>query len=645
MENYSHKHSESSPSIIIIAHDRPRSLQRLLHSLEKAKFPDSTIDLIISIDKSEVSEVTEIAENFDWKCGNKNIINHKDQLGLKEHVLSCGRLTKKVGTAIFLEDDIFVAPYFYDYAIQASTFYEKEKNVSGISLYSYAVTENGAYPFCPIKDGYDNYFMQIPSSWGQLFTPNQWAKFETWLAEKSNRTNTYPDYIELWGEQSWKKLFMKFMIDEELYFVFPRISHTTNFEDRGTHANGNGQFQVELQNYENEYRFSLLSQSQSKYDAWFEPEEEIVKSIVPELGGCETTIDLYGTKRKESKKKYTLTTKDGEDPIISFGNKMTPLLQNVLYGINGNEIKLLESAKEKEGTVDETIFYPLSTIAENKKAQLNSDRLQVGIVVPLHHWEEKELSVLLKSLENQSSSDWSCLLVTPNNDVEKIEGVLRKTQSSKKVKVVKAQLSTDQFALISFGFNQLQKQLFCWLSPSAKLEQDEVKNAIQIFTELKSVSCLKQVHPENILNYRLNKELLYRKVIGEREKVITEKVFITNYVWEALGKNFCENDELPKEEYFALQAIQKFPFHVFVDENITPEGKSKKEKLEKNMVRQLSESLANQSSKKNRLASNIFQFFYKKDIPYLRSFYSLYHNLNEVIRYDKQHSNFYFDRY
>jgi hypothetical protein len=45
-----------------------------------------------------------------------------------------------------------------------------------------------------------------------------------------------PAYLQQWGPESWKKHFIHYLVDTGKYFVFPRISLTTNFEDYGTHA-------------------------------------------------------------------------------------------------------------------------------------------------------------------------------------------------------------------------------------------------------------------------------------------------------------------------------------------------------------------------------------------------------------------------
>ena len=76
-------------AIVVVAFNRPNSLIKLLSSLEKAFY----------------TEVVKIANDFVWSYGDKIIIDHKKNLGLKKHILSCGDLTDKYDSVIILEDD------------------------------------------------------------------------------------------------------------------------------------------------------------------------------------------------------------------------------------------------------------------------------------------------------------------------------------------------------------------------------------------------------------------------------------------------------------------------------------------------------------------------------------------------------------
>lgn len=634
------------PAIIIIAHDRPKSLKRLLKSIDNASFPKKEIDLIFSIDKSDNSEIVNIAAEFDWKHGNKKIIEHDKHLGLKDHVFSCGKLIQDIGPSILLEDDLVVAPYFYFYAIEANSFYQTDKNIAGMSLYGYSITENSAYPFYPNDDGFDNYFMQIPSSWGQLFTAEHWNQFFEWLENTEMPNSIYPEYIKDWGKKSWKKFYMKYLIDTNRYFVFPRKSHTTNFEDRGTHAKANGQFQVELQDYNKVYNFSFLTQSKSKYDAWFELEQEIIKEKVPMLSSYDFTVDLYGSKLKSTKKEYTLSTKEGSNPLFSFGGNMSPLIQNVFYQVEGSIINFLKSYDESERIINPSIFYPLNTVAENNINKALSQKLKIGIVIPLLNWNEIELIRLLESLEEQVEDSWECLLVTSNKNISELEVILRKSQCSNRIKLLNFEGNTPTlFDLINFGFNKSSGNILSWSNPQSVFSKNELKTTISLFTDFKPVKFLKQIHEKNALEYKWNESLLNHKILGNKHKISTEKFFIASHVWRDLGKTFNNNLNLSEEEFWMLKAIKKYPLFLFLNQTLDSNQELTSKKISNKETNKLKKALNKNKTSKSKLLSSIFKYFYIYNIPYLRAFYGLYHNLNDVIRYDEANDSYYFDRY
>lgn len=154
-----------SPAIVIVAFDRLASLKRLLTGISNAQYPHKNIPLVISIDGGGDPLVISYAKEFEWKFGSKEVICHDENLGLKAHIHECGDLTAKYGSIILFEDDLYPSPVFYPYSQQALGFFSEESSIGGISLYSYQYTEAGFYPFEAIDDGFDNYFLQLPSSW------------------------------------------------------------------------------------------------------------------------------------------------------------------------------------------------------------------------------------------------------------------------------------------------------------------------------------------------------------------------------------------------------------------------------------------------------------------------------------------------
>ena len=114
------------PTIVVIAYNRPFALKRVLQSLANANYHwYSDINLIISIDGGgdKNLEVKQVANDFLWNFGRKIIITHESNLGLRNHGIFCGDLTKKYNHIIVFEEDCLVSRNFFFFFVQALKFY------------------------------------------------------------------------------------------------------------------------------------------------------------------------------------------------------------------------------------------------------------------------------------------------------------------------------------------------------------------------------------------------------------------------------------------------------------------------------------------------------------------------------------------
>ena len=161
-------------AIVSVAFNRLLSITRLISSLQKADYESDKVDLIISIDKSNTDVVESYADEVCWPYGEKIVVKHEKNLGLRAHIMSQGKHFQNYDALVILEDDIIVSPLFYHYTKQALTKYQNNKDIAGISLYAYYVNYQNNLPFEPIKSEYDTYFMQCAMSWGQVWMKNQW---------------------------------------------------------------------------------------------------------------------------------------------------------------------------------------------------------------------------------------------------------------------------------------------------------------------------------------------------------------------------------------------------------------------------------------------------------------------------------------
>lgn len=344
-----------NPAIVLIAYNRPDSLKRLLESVSKAHYPeDEKVTLIISIDKSDVVEVVNVANEFVWEYGEKVVLERNPRMGLKAHVLACGDLTEEYGSIIVLEDDLYVSPSFYEYSKKALDFVDNDERVGGVSLYNHLFNVHTRRSFVALDDGYDNWYFQFASSWGQAYTRKQWNAFKEWYANHKNDSLVrcdVPANVSGWSEKSWLKFYIAYLIDTDKYFLYPRVSFTTNFGDVGSHAvKADSDLQVPLCGAsKNLYlAFSRLEQSEAVYDAFFE--NTCMRNLAFIEDGC--VIDLYGYKPIEEMVlqdiniKYVLSSKALPYKVVnSFGKQMRPIDENIRMDIIGEDFYLYNVAE------------------------------------------------------------------------------------------------------------------------------------------------------------------------------------------------------------------------------------------------------------------------------------------------------------
>ncbi|SNB46621.1 glycosyltransferase family A protein [Geobacter sp. DSM 9736] len=330
--------------IVIAAYNREHTLSRLLSSLAKAHYP-FPVKLIISIDGGGSDEVRSTAASFVWEHGEKEVIEHAENLGLRQHILKCGRITKDYDGIVLLEDDLYVSPWFYHYTLAALDSYKDTEVICGVSLYSYRFNETSLLPFVPLDDDSHVFFMQLPCSWGQAWLKEHWQQFDDWYIDHCNLDYSddlsLPVNITKWPESSWKKYFAKYMVETNKFFVYPVNSYTTNFGDRGTHHQGSRVYQVPLMMTNIDHYFKPFKDSFLKYDACCELMPECLNNLCGNRFDIKFSVDLHGTKTRESLSgEFVFTSKSCHSYLKSFGRNLLPIELNVACDVPGNDIFL-----------------------------------------------------------------------------------------------------------------------------------------------------------------------------------------------------------------------------------------------------------------------------------------------------------------
>lgn len=340
-----------NPAIVVSSYNRPHALKRLLASIQAAGYPTGvSIPLVISIDPENGvpnPAVYEAAESFDWNRGAKEIVLHKERLGLLGNFYFCGSLTAQYGSVIFLEDDLVVSPVFHHFALQALRFYESDSNVGGVSLHRYAFNGYTHLPFEPLSGAGDAFFMQVASILGQAWTKAQWDAFARWR-ETSPKVGEEALH-DLWSQfdaDDYFPILTGYLVATDRFYVFPRVSLTTGFGDAGMHfSKSTSYFQVPLQYEKTAFNFDDLQTSNAAYDSFMEILPRCLQRLSPALRGMEFDVDLNATKRpRHFKTERVVTTRSCRSPLQTFALAMRPPEANLVFDAPGEGINLCKPA-------------------------------------------------------------------------------------------------------------------------------------------------------------------------------------------------------------------------------------------------------------------------------------------------------------
>jgi len=657
-----------NPAIIIPAYNRDHSLNRLLKSVAEADYPSNDTPLVISVDKGS-DAVVKIAEAFAWNHGPKRVTQHETHLGLKEHILSCGDLSAEYGAVIILEDDLMVSQQFYNYAVAAHSYYSGKEQVAGISLYAYNTAETCFAPFQPLEDGNDSYFMQFPSSWGQLWEAQQWQEFRAWFKDNPKLTASAPGFLRHWSKESWKKHYANYLVDTDQYFVYPQKSHTTNFGEPGVNSDRTGLFQVALDNAKKEYGFVDFNDSIIIYDSEFQLLPRCLNAHTPILKDYEYECDLQGVKELNSiQAPYVLTTRPVANPVQTFGLSMVPIEANIIHNIQGDEIKLAAKGDVQEEEEPDLLkrYYQLNSV---KQDLLDKAKEGVRLFSPPRVEQGREyprISVVVINFELADYLD-ECLNSIarqgyPNLELIVIDG----GSKDKSVDVIKSYESyitkwvsepdDGAYHAVQKGFDQATGDIMCWISSDDKYLDNSFLAVAGIFSTFSDVNWLMGFPGEfnekgNILN-RINlpwaRWSKYRYYTGDFQFIQQESCFWRKELWEKAGAKIDTDYELAADmelwaRFFRYEKL-------YTTMTMLAGFRSREDGTQRSTVHRdqyLSECVDIFRREKALLTGGekfkVFfllllrlplgiPFFF--DIPFLRWFYEKFFRLPEVIQYD-----------
>ena len=332
-------------AIVVVGYNRLVSMRRVLSSLIQAHYPTAQIPLVLSIDCSGDEALYSYAREFYWPYGEKFVNIEKERLGLKKHIFQCCGMSKYFKGVIILEDDSYVAPYFYYYTLDAVRKYGEDSLVCGISLYLSHNNEYVNIPFFPYNNGSDTFLLQDVQTRGECFTYSQWKRFEEWLPENESRdyAEVYmPERIKSW-KRAWSKYFYAYMVESGTYFVYPYSSFVTNMGAIGEHgANVTNIAQVAMEWGLKKYVMPEAD-SLTRYDAFY-CNEAVYEHLG--LSPKDLCIDYFGFNPNIQHRRYILTFQSLPYKVVkSFGLHLYPQEMNVLHNVEGDGLYLYDTAE------------------------------------------------------------------------------------------------------------------------------------------------------------------------------------------------------------------------------------------------------------------------------------------------------------
>lgn len=318
-------------TVVVVGYNRARSLERLLASLAAAEYPAGVdVPLVISIDRDDSEgwrDVCRLADGFVWTHGPKLVIEHDAHLGLLEHLRRCGRLSGEYGDIVLLEDDLLVAPPFYQFAAAALDAYRDDDRVAGACLYGLWFNGFTQEPFLSLDDGGDAFFLKLPYTQGLAFSAAQWNRLDDAFAggRAAPHPDLHPSFLGF-GEDEWFPAVARQLVVDDRYFVFPRSSLTVGSGDAGTHFDtGTSWLQTPVPVRGRPYNLLSFDEAIAVYDSFYELLPDRLRLIAPSLPAEPFDVDLNATKPPAALHEgLVLTTRPVRRAVASFALQRVP---------------------------------------------------------------------------------------------------------------------------------------------------------------------------------------------------------------------------------------------------------------------------------------------------------------------------------
>lgn len=252
--------------LVVMTMDRPKSLERLIRSLQTAPKQDITagMDLRVTVDRDYDGNVNaqtmEFLDGLQWPHGIFEVIVWPAKVGLYGQWLGCWPAEQYHNDTLYkavllLEDDLEVSPHFAKWFIGAHAAYEGVGAITGQRPNLVAAIDGP--PSVTVPPGVKAFGYLLMATWSLSPKPAVWKEFRQWAIEK--RKNS-PEFVPLvpgivpnrWyehfrtrgeGENMWEMWYIRFADERTLHTVYPWVeggakTMVGNWMETGLHFSG-----------------------------------------------------------------------------------------------------------------------------------------------------------------------------------------------------------------------------------------------------------------------------------------------------------------------------------------------------------------------------------------------------------------------
>lgn len=234
--------------IHVLTMNRATSLERLLKSLENAKYDNDKVHLYIHVDKSSNNEeCISVAKKFLFSHGITTIDIADEKLGLRKAWFRAWPSPKETEYAIILEDDTEVSVLWYRWLKRAWKAYKDTTDLAGISLQRQTLVPKKPHRQFEIVNKHEPFLYRLVGSIGFSPHPKQWLSFMKWLSLIDLETFdvsvegliTTDWYRKLNKRHMWTQHFIYFCNKEDLFTLYVNLRNdetlASHMREKGEH--------------------------------------------------------------------------------------------------------------------------------------------------------------------------------------------------------------------------------------------------------------------------------------------------------------------------------------------------------------------------------------------------------------------------